>query len=121
MFLPRKFACARTPLSSIRKPTRRYATLFEGQPEQPSVRTALPRPQSISGREKLSSVFDTAAMRMLVDYERSRGNLYAQNRPRWLGESCADMKHNSIVDADGNHFLDSYEHKLNYAFDTSCN
>ena len=69
-------------LTSIRTPLRRYATFFEDQAERPNVRTAVPGPQSINGREKLGSVFDTAAMRMLVDYEQSRGNLYAQSFQR---------------------------------------
>ena len=57
-----------------KRSARCYATLFAGQPEQPSVHTALPGPQSIDGRARLGRVFDTAAMRMLVDYEQSRGN-----------------------------------------------
>jgi len=77
MFLRHNVVRANSSLRAIRTPSRQYATLFEGQPERPSVNTTLPGPQSISGREKLRSVFDTAAMRMLVDYEQSRGNLYA--------------------------------------------
>lgn len=84
------------------------------------MRTALPGPQSISGREKLSSVFDTGAMRMLVDYEQSRGNLYADNRSGRLDESRTDGRQTSIVDADGNRFLDSYGHRLRHAFAKPC-
>lgn len=54
--------------------TRQYATLFKDQPNEPCVQTALPGPLSIEGRAKLSRVFDTGAMRMLVDYENSLGN-----------------------------------------------
>lgn len=61
-------------LSTQRTSVRRYATLFDGQPREPCVQTALPGPQSMEGRAKLGRVFDTGAMRMLVDYENSRGN-----------------------------------------------
>lgn len=56
--------------------TRQYATLFKGQPHEPYVQTDLPGPLSIEGRAKLGRVFDTGAMRMLVDYEHSLGNQY---------------------------------------------
>jgi hypothetical protein len=74
MFLRHNASRLHSFLPSYRNPVRRYATLFEGQPQQPSVQTALPGPQSIDGRARLGRVFDSAAMRMLVDYEQSRGN-----------------------------------------------
>lgn len=64
----------RTAAPLVRHHVRQYATLFENQPQGPDVHTALPGPLSVEGRAKLGRVFDTGAMRMLVDYERSKGN-----------------------------------------------
>lgn len=64
----------RALLPTPNTPVRRYVTLFDDQPQKPSVQTYLPGPRSTEGRAKLGRVFDTGAMRMLVDYENSHGS-----------------------------------------------
>ena len=81
----------RRPFSPPKSPSRKYATLFEDQPREPLVSTALPGPQSLHGRTKLSRVFDTGAMRMLVDYENSRGNLCVHAKQLKLLLAIADL------------------------------
>ncbi|RMY62190.1 hypothetical protein D0863_11034 [Hortaea werneckii] len=86
--LPSSFRLGRIAAPGLKHHARQYATLFENQPQRPDVHTVLPGPLSVEGRAKLGRVFDTGAMRMLVDYERSQGNY--------------------IVDADQNQFLDTF-------------
>ena len=72
--LPSSLRLGRIAAPGLKHHARQYATLFENQPQRPDVHTVLPGPLSVDGRAKLGRVFDTGAMRMLVDYERSQGN-----------------------------------------------
>jgi 4-aminobutyrate aminotransferase/(S)-3-amino-2-methylpropionate transaminase len=59
---------------------------FAGEPEAPSVKTAIPGPKTKSHMDELTKVFDTRSANMMADYTKSQGNY--------------------IVDPDGNVLLD---------------
>jgi len=59
---------------------------FPDEPSGPSVKTEIPGPKSKAAIADLDKVFDTRALNMLTDYEKSKGNY--------------------IVDGDGNVLLD---------------
>lgn len=61
---------------------------FPDEPRLPTVRTAIPGPESKKAIERLSKVFDTRSLNMMADYSRSYGNY--------------------IADLDGNVLLDVY-------------
>lgn len=62
------------------------STFYNGEPEGPTVKTAIPGPKSKEAIVKLDEVFDTRSLNMLADYTKSFGNY--------------------IVDPDGNALLD---------------
>ena len=62
--------CATSPLQAA-------AALFPGEPQDPTVKTAIPGPVSKKHIEDLDNVFDTRNLNMLVDYPRSNGNYIA--------------------------------------------
>ncbi|KAF1945289.1 4-aminobutyrate aminotransferase [Clathrospora elynae] len=61
---------------------------FPDEPKQPTIKTAIPGPESKKAIERLSRVFDTRSLNMMADYSRSYGNY--------------------IADLDGNVLLDVY-------------
>ncbi|CEI68460.1 4-aminobutyrate aminotransferase [Fusarium venenatum] len=61
---------------------------FAGEPEAPSVKTAIPGPKTKSHMDELTKVFDTRSANMMADYTKSQGNY--------------------IVDPDGNVLLDVF-------------
>jgi 4-aminobutyrate aminotransferase / (S)-3-amino-2-methylpropionate transaminase len=61
---------------------------YAGEPDAPSVKTAIPGPEAKRQIEALNDVFDTRSLNMLTDYQKSFGNY--------------------IADADGNVLLDVY-------------
>ncbi|RGP70813.1 4-aminobutyrate aminotransferase [Fusarium sporotrichioides] len=63
-------------------------TFFAGEPEAPSVKTAIPGPKTKSHMDELTKVFDTRSANMMADYTKSQGNY--------------------IVDPDGNVLLDVF-------------
>jgi 4-aminobutyrate aminotransferase / (S)-3-amino-2-methylpropionate transaminase len=76
-----------------RNPLRRYAVaseqpFFPDEPQGPTVKAAIPGPQSIKVVEGLNKMFDTQNLNMVVDYQRSLGNY--------------------LADPDGNVLLDVY-------------
>ncbi|CAK7568564.1 MAG: 4-aminobutyrate transaminase [Sporothrix epigloea] len=64
------------------------STLLAGEPNGPSIKTAIPGPKAKAVADNLGEVFDTRALNMLADYRKSHGNY--------------------IVDPDGNTLLDVY-------------
>ena len=62
--------------------------LFPNEPQHPTVRTAIPGPQSKKAIQELDKVFDTRSLNMLANYRMSHGNY--------------------IADPDGNVLLDVY-------------
>ncbi|KAJ3461659.1 4-aminobutyrate transaminase [Fusarium solani] len=52
-------------------------SLFPGEPEAPTVKTAIPGPKTKQHIEELTQVFDTRSMNMLADYTKSKGNYIA--------------------------------------------
>jgi 4-aminobutyrate aminotransferase/(S)-3-amino-2-methylpropionate transaminase len=62
------------------------STFYHGEPEGPTVKTAIPGPNSKELITELDTVFDTRSLNMLADYTKSFGNY--------------------IVDPDGNALLD---------------
>lgn len=52
-------------------------TFFAGEPEAPTVKTAIPGPKTKSHMDELTKVFDTRSANMLVDYTKSKGNYIA--------------------------------------------
>lgn len=52
-------------------------SLFPGEPEAPTVKTAIPGPKTKKHIEELTQVFDTRSMNMLADYTKSKGNYIA--------------------------------------------
>lgn len=62
------------------------STFYNGEPEGPVVKTAIPGPNSQALITELDTVFDTRSLNMLADYTKSFGNY--------------------IVDPDGNTLLD---------------
>lgn len=89
---------SRTALTTGARPCRvRHARSFsrtasrgiaDAEPKGPIVKTSIPGPQSQAIAAGLNSIFDTRNLKMVLDYEKSRGN-YA-------------------VDGDGNTFLDVF-------------
>ncbi|KAL9100173.1 MAG: hypothetical protein Q9163_004423 [Psora crenata] len=61
---------------------------FPDEPQHPTIRTAIPGPQSQKAIEELDKVFDTRSLNMLANYQNSFGNY--------------------IADPDGNVLLDVY-------------
>jgi 4-aminobutyrate aminotransferase/(S)-3-amino-2-methylpropionate transaminase len=64
------------------------APFFPNEPSGPTVKTAIPGPQSKKAIEELDRVFDTRSLNMLANYQKSLGNY--------------------IADPDGNVLLDVY-------------
>lgn len=62
------------------------APFYAGEPEAPIVKTEVPGPESRKEIAELDKVFDTRALSLLTDYNKSIGNY--------------------IADRDGNVFLD---------------
>ncbi|KAG5665178.1 hypothetical protein KAF25_009303 [Fusarium avenaceum] len=52
-------------------------SFFAGEPDAPSVKTAIPGPQTKKHMDELTKVFDTRSANMLVDYTKSKGNYIA--------------------------------------------
>lgn len=52
-------------------------SLFPGEPEAPTVKTAIPGPKTKQHIEELTQVFDTRSMNMLADHTKSKGNYIA--------------------------------------------
>lgn len=52
-------------------------SFFVGEPDAPSVKTAIPGPQTKKHMDELTKVFDTRSANMLVDYTKSKGNYIA--------------------------------------------
>jgi len=50
---------------------------FPDEPSGPTVKTAIPGPQSKKAIERLDKVFDTRSLNMLADYNKSFGNYLA--------------------------------------------
>lgn len=48
--------------------------LFSGEPAGPTVKSQIPGPNAIKAVEKLSKVFDTQNVNMMVNYNESQGN-----------------------------------------------
>jgi 4-aminobutyrate aminotransferase/(S)-3-amino-2-methylpropionate transaminase len=64
---------------SIARPAvlrRHYASqaYFADEPAAPTVKTAIPGPESTKAIERLSKVFDTRSLNMMADYTKSHGN-----------------------------------------------
>ncbi|RPA87178.1 4-aminobutyrate transaminase gata [Ascobolus immersus RN42] len=72
--------------------TRMFASVapfVKGEPEAPSIKTSeIPGPVAVEKIKALDEIFDTRALNMLCDYEKSLGNY--------------------LTDADGNSYLDVY-------------
>lgn len=72
---PRLASCSHFISNS---PTRRMASSYSGwEPEGPTVKTDIPGPKSKEAIAKLDKVFDTRALNMLTDYQKSAGNYIA--------------------------------------------
>jgi 4-aminobutyrate aminotransferase / (S)-3-amino-2-methylpropionate transaminase len=52
-------------------------TFYSGEPNGPTIKTAIPGPKSKQLIDDLNKVFDTRALNMLVDYQNSFGNYVA--------------------------------------------
>src|SRR5579871_4485877 len=83
------------PITSqlARNPLRRYAVtseqpFFPDEPQGPTIKSAIPGPQSVKEIGRLNKVFDTQNVNMMADYQRSLGNY--------------------LADPDGNVLLDVY-------------
>lgn len=50
------------------------ASLFPGEPSQPTVKTQIPGPKSKAAIERLSKVTDTRSLNMMANYQQSYGN-----------------------------------------------
>lgn len=51
--------------------------LFPGEPEGPTVKTAIPGPKSTAAIQRLSNVTDTRSLNMIANYKNSLGNYIA--------------------------------------------
>jgi 4-aminobutyrate aminotransferase/(S)-3-amino-2-methylpropionate transaminase len=70
-----------------KNPSMRYATAAAAQASasadisstgtRPDVRTEIPGPQAVAFAKNLDEVFDIRSLNMVVDYNKSDGNLYA--------------------------------------------
>jgi 4-aminobutyrate aminotransferase/(S)-3-amino-2-methylpropionate transaminase len=71
----RQYASAATAT----KPTQSFTSEspFVDEPTGPTIRTAIPGPQSKKATEDLHTVFDTRSLNMLADYTKSSGNYIA--------------------------------------------
>lgn len=78
----RSFANTATAMKPAMKP------FFADEPAGPTVKTAIPGPESKKAIDELNKVFDTRSLNMLADYSKSYGNY--------------------IIDPDGNVLLDVY-------------
>ncbi|KAF2710831.1 4-aminobutyrate aminotransferase [Pleomassaria siparia CBS 279.74] len=72
--LYRQYASA---AASVAVPSSGELPFFPDEPAGPTVATAIPGPKSIKAIERLSKVFDTRSLNMMVDYQRSYGNYIA--------------------------------------------
>jgi 4-aminobutyrate aminotransferase / (S)-3-amino-2-methylpropionate transaminase len=71
---PRFYGAAAAVKSS---PPSGEQSFFPGEPAGPTVKTAIPGPQSKKVIEDLHKVFDTRSLNMLANYEKSLGNYIA--------------------------------------------
>lgn len=83
----RCFTTTRTSLGAA-SATQLAKAFFKSEPAEPTVKTAIPGPESKKYIQELDAVFDTRSLNMLADYTKSFGNY--------------------IVDPDGNTLLDVY-------------
>lgn len=83
----RFYASAATAKASISTPSSE-APFFSAEPAGPTVKTAIPGPESQKVIKDLDKVFDTRSLNMLADYTKSFGNY--------------------LADPDGNVLLDVY-------------
>lgn len=61
---------------------------FPDEPSGPTVKTAIPGPQSKKAIEELDKVFDTRSVNMLADYQKSFGNYMADPDGNVLLDVC---------------------------------
>ena len=71
----RKYATAAALKSSL--PSEGVRPYFPDEASGPTVKTAIPGPQSQKAIEDLHKVFDTRSLNMLADYQKSYGNYIA--------------------------------------------
>lgn len=71
---PRFYGAAAAVKSS---PSSGEQPFFPDEPAGPTVKTAIPGPQSKKAIEDLHKVFDTRSLNMLANYEKSYGNYIA--------------------------------------------
>lgn len=71
----RQYASAATATKSA--PASQVESPFVDEPAGPTVKTAIPGPQSKKAIEDLHTVFDTRSLNMLADYTKSSGNYIA--------------------------------------------
>lgn len=83
-----RYVAAAAVKSSPPPPSTNEQPFFPDEPEGPTVKTAIPGPQSKKGIAELDKVFDTRSLNMLANYQKSYGNY--------------------IADPDGNVLLDVY-------------
>lgn len=69
--LQRRYASA-TAAAAVADSTEQ--PFFPDEPRAPTVKTAIPGPESKKAIERLSKVFDTRSLNMMADYSRSYGN-----------------------------------------------
>ncbi|KAH7326395.1 aminotransferase class-III-domain-containing protein [Stachybotrys elegans] len=74
--------------STAASATQLARAFFQGEPDGPTIKTAIPGPESKKLTQELDEVFDTRSLNMLTDYTKSVGNY--------------------IADPDGNVLLDVY-------------
>ena len=48
--------------------------LFQGEPAGPTVKGQIPGPKAVKAIERLSKIFDTQNVNMMVNYDESLGN-----------------------------------------------
>ncbi|XP_018571405.1 4-aminobutyrate aminotransferase, mitochondrial [Anoplophora glabripennis] len=68
--------------------SRTAATLVQGEPKQPSIKTDIPGPNSKKLLEELNSINQSGSVQLFADYDKSIGNY--------------------LIDVDGNEFLDAF-------------
>lgn len=75
--VPRRWYAAPATQAPERIVTASPKVFYEGEPDGPVLKTAIPGPKAKASIAELDKVFDTRSLNMLTDYTKSIGNYIA--------------------------------------------